>query len=180
MKALGFVVSDKKIFENCILKTYFLTPLPTYATNWNGLNNFGKWPPRDHSCEVWSKSNEWFQRRSRLNEKVNTLTHWRTTDKGVSQKLTRSSLCSGEPKIQPYSLTSRQYKTGIKISCLDTPARISIAMEHNMVILTMYKQHRITTQQLHEHTSLFSSQITTVNDGLEKMQCWRISFFFFF
>jgi len=26
MKALGFVVSDKKIFENCILKTYFLTP----------------------------------------------------------------------------------------------------------------------------------------------------------
>jgi len=25
MKALGYVVSDKKIFENCILKTYFLT-----------------------------------------------------------------------------------------------------------------------------------------------------------
>jgi len=24
MKALGFVVSDKKIFENCIFKTYFL------------------------------------------------------------------------------------------------------------------------------------------------------------
>jgi len=24
MKALGFVVSEKKIFENCILKTYFL------------------------------------------------------------------------------------------------------------------------------------------------------------
>jgi len=23
MKALGYVVSDKKIFENCILKTYF-------------------------------------------------------------------------------------------------------------------------------------------------------------
>jgi len=33
MKALGLVVSDKKIFENCILKTYFLTPWPTYATN---------------------------------------------------------------------------------------------------------------------------------------------------
>jgi len=26
MKALGLVVSDKKIFENCNLKTYFLTP----------------------------------------------------------------------------------------------------------------------------------------------------------
>jgi len=25
MKALGGVVSDKKIFENCILKTYFLS-----------------------------------------------------------------------------------------------------------------------------------------------------------
>ena len=25
MKALGLVVSDKKIFKNCILKTYFLT-----------------------------------------------------------------------------------------------------------------------------------------------------------
>ena len=42
MKALGLVVSDKKIFENCILKTFFLTPWPTYATNWNGLNNFGR------------------------------------------------------------------------------------------------------------------------------------------
>jgi len=39
IKALGLVLSDKKIFENCILKTYFLTPWPTYATNWNGLNN---------------------------------------------------------------------------------------------------------------------------------------------
>jgi len=42
MKALGLVVSNKKIFKNCILKTYFLTHGPTYATNWNGLNNFGE------------------------------------------------------------------------------------------------------------------------------------------
>jgi len=35
MKALGLVVSDKKIF-----KTYFLTPIPTYVTNQNRLNNF--------------------------------------------------------------------------------------------------------------------------------------------
>jgi len=33
MTALGPVDLDKKIFENCILKTYFFTPLPTYATN---------------------------------------------------------------------------------------------------------------------------------------------------
>jgi len=62
MKALGLVVSDKKIFESCIL----------------------------HSCEVWSKSNEWFQRRSHLNEKVNALTH-ALTDDGLSQKLTLST-----------------------------------------------------------------------------------------
>jgi len=70
MKALGIVVSDKKIFENCILKTYFLTPWPTFATNQNHLNNFGRVHPRDHSCEVWSKSNEWFQRRRCLSKNV--------------------------------------------------------------------------------------------------------------
>ena len=57
-------------FENRILKTYFLTPWPTYPTNQNHLNNFGRGPPRDHSCEVWSKSNEWFQRRRCLSKNV--------------------------------------------------------------------------------------------------------------
>ena len=79
MKALGLVVSDKKIFENCILKTYFLTLWPTYATNQNYLNNFVRGPPRDHSCEVWSKSNEWFQRRRCLSKKVYA---WRMTHDG--------------------------------------------------------------------------------------------------
>jgi len=67
---LWALVPDKKIFENCILKTYFSTPWPTYATNWNGLNNFGRGPPRHHSCEVWSKSNVRFQRRRCLSKKV--------------------------------------------------------------------------------------------------------------
>jgi len=79
MKALGLEVSDKKIFENCILKTHFLTPWPTYATNWNNLNNFDRGPPRDHSCEVWSKSNERFQRRRCLSKNVFAR---RTTDDG--------------------------------------------------------------------------------------------------
>ena len=56
MKALGLVVTDKKIFESFISKTYLLTPWPTYAINWNGLNNFDRGPPRDHSCKVWSNS----------------------------------------------------------------------------------------------------------------------------
>ena len=45
MKAVGLVVSDKKIFESFILKTYLLTPWPTYATNWNSKNNFGSGHP---------------------------------------------------------------------------------------------------------------------------------------
>ena len=49
MKALGLVVSDKKIFYNCILKTYFLTLWPTYATNQNHLKKFGRGPPRDNA-----------------------------------------------------------------------------------------------------------------------------------
>jgi len=100
MKALGLVVSDKKIFENCILKTYFLSLWPTYATNWNGLNNFDRGPPRDHSCEVWSKSNKQFQRRcclKKLLTDARTDGRW-TTDDGPSQKLTLSTLCSGELK----------------------------------------------------------------------------------
>jgi len=40
MKALGLVVLDKIFLCTCILKTYFLTPLPTYAINRNGLNMF--------------------------------------------------------------------------------------------------------------------------------------------
>ena len=100
MKALGIVVSDKKIFENCILNNYFLTPWPTYATNWNSLNTFDRGLPRDHSCEVWSKSNEWFQRRSCLKKLTDGRTHQsrRTMDNGPSQKLTLSTLCSGELK----------------------------------------------------------------------------------
>jgi len=70
MKALGLIVSVKKIFESCILKTYFLTLWPTYATNWNGLNNFDRGPHRNHSCEVSSKSNEWFRGRRCLSKTV--------------------------------------------------------------------------------------------------------------
>ena len=29
----------------------------------NHLNNFERGPTEDHSCEVWSNSNQWFRRR---------------------------------------------------------------------------------------------------------------------
>jgi len=92
MKALGIVVLDKKIFENCILKTYFLNPWPTYGTNWNNLNNFGRGPPRDHSCEVWSKSNERFQRRRCLS-KTFTDDARRTTDKYKLKRCSNKECC---------------------------------------------------------------------------------------
>jgi len=46
MKALGLVVSDKKIFEDLIVNpvTYFCNQSEPFE------NNFGRGPPRDHSC----------------------------------------------------------------------------------------------------------------------------------
>ena len=41
------------------------------------MNKFGRGIPRDHSCEVWSKSNERFQRRRSVSKKVDGQ---RTTD----------------------------------------------------------------------------------------------------
>ena len=53
------------------------------ATNWNGLNNFDRGPPRDYSCEVWSKPNKWFQRRCCLKKLLTDgRTDARTMDDG--------------------------------------------------------------------------------------------------
>jgi len=62
-----------------------LTPWPTYATNWRGVNNFGRGPYTDHSCEVWSKSNMGIQKRRCLSKNV------------VGQRPV--TMCSGELKM---------------------------------------------------------------------------------
>ena len=62
--------------------------------DWNHLNNFERGPTKDHSCEVLSKSNQWF-RRTCLLKKLFTDAGKdapRTMDKMWSQKLTLS-LC---------------------------------------------------------------------------------------
>ena len=56
IKYKSLVVLDKKIFENCILKSYFLPRDLLMQTTGNSLNNFVRGPPWNHSCEVWSKS----------------------------------------------------------------------------------------------------------------------------
>ena len=45
----------------------------------NHLNNFERGPTKDHSCEVWSKSNQWFRRRYCL-KIVNGRTDGQTDD----------------------------------------------------------------------------------------------------
>ena len=63
------------------------------------MNNFDRGPPRDHSCEVWSKSNKRFQSRCCLKK---LLTDARTDDGRRTLKDHKSSLstsCSGELKI---------------------------------------------------------------------------------
>ena len=58
----------------------------------NHLNNFERGSTKDHSCEIWSKSNQWFRRRCCL-KIVNGRTDRRTTtttDGEWSQYLTLS------------------------------------------------------------------------------------------
>jgi len=75
----------KMHFENL-----FFTPWPTFASNYNGLNTFGRRLPWDHSIEVWSNSNQRFQR---CYVKMLTLDAriW-TTDKDLLQYLTLKSV----------------------------------------------------------------------------------------
>ena len=49
----------------------------------NHFNNFKRGPTKDHSCEVWSKSNQWFRRRcclkklfmeARMDDRQNVIT----------------------------------------------------------------------------------------------------------
>jgi len=64
------------------------------------LNNFGRGPPRDPSCEVWSKYNEWFQRRSCLKK---LLMHGRTDGRTMDDG--RQTM--GHHKSSPWALCAQ-------------------------------------------------------------------------
>jgi len=146
MKALGLVVSEKNIFENCLLKTYFLTPWPTYATNWNGLNNFGRESPRDHSCDIWSKSNEQFQRRC-LSKKVDRR---RMTDDG--RRRTKASHNSS-PSVHEMHVNMSKWnkKVYISIVSVENPTweRIGFAFDIRLIWSAHAQLHWICTMTLY-------------------------------
>jgi len=85
-----------------------LTPWLTYATNWNNLNNCCREPLKDHSCEVWSKSNERFKRWRCLSTKFTHDGRRTPHDDGRRTKTGHNSspctLCSGWAKQAMQSL----------------------------------------------------------------------------
>jgi len=93
-------------FENLLFD-----PWPTYATNQNHLNDFGRGPPRDHSCEVWSKSNERFQRRRCLSKKVYTrrTTHDRQRPVTIAHLLNKLHFSSYKVSSSPTLYCQSQY-----------------------------------------------------------------------
>ena len=62
------------------------------------LNNFGRSSPKEHPCQVTSRLIQWFRRRRCLKKLWTTQDGRRMLDIGRSQKLTMSTLCSGELK----------------------------------------------------------------------------------
>jgi len=104
MKSLGLVVSDKKIFENCILKTYFwprdlhMQPIRTIWTILVG----------DHSVIIpvkfGIKSNEWFQRIICLSKNVYAR---RTTTNDGQRPVT---IAHPEHKVLRWAKNKRHFK----------------------------------------------------------------------
>lgn len=58
MKALSILVSGKICFN------YSIEPFSDLLWQLTRLEQLGRAPPSDHSCEIWSEFNEQFQRRN--------------------------------------------------------------------------------------------------------------------
>ena len=67
----------------------------------NHLNNFERGPTKDHSCEVWSKSNHWFRRRCCLK-----IVNGRTDGRRRRRRRTVS-----DHNISPWAFGSGELKT---------------------------------------------------------------------
>jgi len=93
LKLWALKFQARRFLKIAFWKPIFLTLWPTYATNWNNLKNISREPSRDHSCEVWSKSNKRFQRRRCLSKTA--YARRKTDDRRQRTKTSHnSSLCA--------------------------------------------------------------------------------------
>ena len=76
-KSSGPCSFGQEEFWNTISKTNF-DPVTYLCNQLEWFNNFGRGPPKDHSCEGWSKSKEWFREKKFFEWKK--LTNARSTD----------------------------------------------------------------------------------------------------
>ena len=75
----------------------------------NHLNNFERGPTKDHSCEVWSKSNQWFRRRCCLK-----IVDGRTDGRTYGRRRRRRTV--SDHKSSPWAFSSGELKTKWKNS----------------------------------------------------------------
>ena len=82
----------------CYIFSFWLPWQPELWVEFNLLKNFSRALPKEHPCQVSSRLAQWFRRRRCLQKLWTTDNGRRTMDIGRSQKLTMSTLCSGELK----------------------------------------------------------------------------------
>ena len=70
----------RRFLKNCLKNSILLPWQPEFLMDSNFVNNFWRGPPKEHSCQVWSKLAQRFGRRRCLKKLLTTHTAWQTTD----------------------------------------------------------------------------------------------------
>ena len=97
-KLYSFYLQRRRFSNILLFLSFWLSWQPELLVKFNLLNNFGRALPKKHPCQVSSRLAQWFRKRRCLKKLWTTHDGRRTPDIGQSQKLTMSTLCSGELK----------------------------------------------------------------------------------
>ena len=62
----------RRFFKNYLKNSISLLWQPEFLMESNSVNNFWRGPPKEHSCQVWSKLAQWFVRRRCLQKLLTT------------------------------------------------------------------------------------------------------------
>ena len=62
----------RRFLKNCLKNSISLPWQPEFLMESNSVNNFWRGPPKEHSCQVWSKLAQWFGRRRCLKKLLTT------------------------------------------------------------------------------------------------------------